>query len=50
VRDVVNPYQGFVGTYDNFVGHVVSIWLLFIFVVLALHREARGYSRYPPLV
>jgi len=41
VRDVVNPYQGLVGSYDNFVGHLVSVWLLFIFVVLALYRTAR---------
>jgi len=39
VRDVVNPYQMFVGSYDNFVGHLASFWLLFIFVVIALHQR-----------
>ena len=39
VRDVVNPYVGWVGDYDNFVGHLVSIWLIFIFVVLLLYRN-----------
>ena len=36
VRDIVNPFAGWVGTYDHFVGNLVSVWLLFIFVVLAL--------------
>jgi len=40
VRDVVNPYQVLVGDYDNFTGHAVSVWLLFIFVVLTLYRQA----------
>ncbi len=44
VRDIVNPYEVLVGSYDNFVGHLVSVWLLFIFVVLALHRQLRSQS------
>ena len=38
VRDIVNPYIGWVGTYDHFVGHLVSVWLLFVFLVLVLNR------------
>ena len=37
VRDIVNPYIDWVGTYDHFVGHLVSLWLLFIFLLLHLN-------------
>lgn len=43
VRDVVNPYQVLVSSYDNFVGHLVSFWLLFIFVVLALAVRVKDH-------
>jgi len=43
VRDIVNPYAELTGTYDNFVGHLVSVWLIFIFVALALQRRAKDY-------
>ena len=39
VRDVVNPFAEWVGSYDHFVGNLATMWLLFIFVVLALHRQ-----------
>lgn len=39
----LSPYAELVGTYDNFVGHLVSVWLVFIFVLLALYRRAKGY-------
>ena len=38
VRDIVNPYQVLVGSYDNFVGILVAIWLVFIFVVITLRN------------
>ena len=41
VRDVVNPYQAWVGNYDNFVGHGATLWIMFIFVVLALSRQVQ---------
>ena len=49
VRDVVNPYIGWVGNYDNFVGHLVSVWLVFAFLVIylmRLHRSGRLYPRH----
>ena len=39
VRDIYSPYQALVGDYDNFIGYLVLIWLIFIFVVLALYRS-----------
>ena len=39
VRDIYSPYASWVSSYDNFVGHLVSVWLIFIFVVLALSRR-----------
>ncbi len=39
VRDVLSPYAATAGTYDNFVGNIVTAWLLFLFVVIALHRQ-----------
>ena len=42
VRDVVNPFASWTGEYDHFVGNLASVWLVFIFVVLALvdtHRH-----------
>ncbi len=39
VRDVVSPYAATTGTYDNFVGHAVTVWLIFLFVVIALYRQ-----------
>lgn len=44
VRDVMNPYEVLVGSYDHFVGHLASVWLAFIFVVLALYRLARAQA------
>ncbi len=41
VRDIVNPYQSWVGDYDNFVGHLVSVWVLFLFVLMSLYRSHR---------
>ena len=41
VRDIYNPYQVLVSSYDNFVGHLVSIWLIFLFVLAALYRRAK---------
>ena len=41
VRDVVNPYAATTGSYDNFVGHAVSVWLIFLFVVIALYGNYR---------
>ncbi len=39
VRDVVSPYAATTGTYDNFVGHAVTVWLIFLFVAIALYRQ-----------
>jgi len=39
VRDIVNPYIGWVGTYDHFVGHLVSVWLVFIFLLIHLNDQ-----------
>ena len=38
VRDVVNPYQSWAGTLDNFIGPVTVFWLGFILVVVVLFR------------
>ena len=43
VRDVVSPYAVTAGSYDNFVGMAVTVWLLFIVVCALLvraHRQA----------
>lgn len=43
VRDTVNPYAVTAGSYDQFVGHAATVWLLFILVVIVLfqrHRQA----------
>jgi len=47
VRDIYSPYEVLVGDYDNFIGNLVSVWLIFIFVVLALHRSfiSRPYEK-----
>ena len=45
VRDVVNPFAGWVGSYDHFVGNLVTAWLLFIFVVLALRQQYQTQLR-----
>jgi membrane protease YdiL (CAAX protease family) len=42
VRDVYNSLEGFVGSYDNFVGHLASFWLLFAFVCIALYQYNLG--------
>lgn len=42
VRDIYNPLEGFVGSYDNFVGHLASFWLLFAFVCIALCQHNLG--------
>ncbi len=42
IRDVVNPYAVWVGSYDNFVGLAAVVWLLFIFVCLALVNQVRN--------
>ena len=45
VRDIVNPYVGWTGAYDNFVGHAVTLWLVFLAVVIILvgmHRRNLG--------
>ncbi len=39
VRDVANPYDVLVGSYDNFVGILVALWLIFLFVLIALYRS-----------
>ncbi len=39
IRDIVNIYQPWVGEYDNFTGNLVSFWLIFAFVLLALYRQ-----------
>ena len=36
VRDIVNPFAGWVGSYDNFVGPMVFFWLVFIIVMIHL--------------
>ena len=36
VRSVVNPYQGLVGSYDHFTGHLVSMWLVILAVAVAV--------------
>lgn len=41
VRDIVNVYRPWVGEYDNFTGNLVSFWLVFAFVLLALYRQWR---------
>jgi membrane protease YdiL (CAAX protease family) len=43
MRDELSPYAELVGAYDHFVGHLVSVWLIFIFVLLALYRRAKDY-------
>lgn len=50
VRDVLSPYASTAGTYDNFVGNVVTIWLVFLFVLIALHRQYRLNSASLPPV
>lgn len=42
VRDIYNSLKGFVGSYDNFVGHLASFWLLFAFVCIALYQHNLG--------
>ncbi|MCR9258397.1 MAG: CPBP family intramembrane metalloprotease [Pseudomonadaceae bacterium] len=42
VRDIYNPYEVLVSSYDNFVGLLVAFWLLFIFVVLWLARRVNS--------
>jgi len=39
VRDIYNPYKILASDYDNFVGILVAIWLIFLFVVIALYRS-----------
>lgn len=41
VRDVVNPYQAWAGTLDNFIGPLTLVWLGFILVVIVLFRAHR---------
>ena len=42
VRDVVHPLRSWVGEFDNFNGELTAFWLLFCFVVLALHQRWRA--------
>ncbi|MCZ6619725.1 MAG: CPBP family intramembrane metalloprotease [Gammaproteobacteria bacterium] len=41
VRSVINPYDGLVGSYDHFTGHMVSIWLIMVAVIVALWLRRR---------
>lgn len=41
VRDVHSPFQFWASSYDSFVGHLVSIWLVFIFLVIWLYRQSK---------
>jgi hypothetical protein len=43
VRDLLSPYQVLVGDYDHFVGLGAVVWLLFLFVCLALGRTFRRH-------
>ncbi len=48
VRDIVNPFREWTGEYDNFVGHLASVWLLFILLALYLaHRHHQMLRRAP---
>jgi len=40
-RDIENPFLFAVGDYDNFTGHLVSVWLLFLLLVLNLRDRIR---------
>lgn len=42
VRDIYNPYAVMASDYDNFVGVMVAIWLVFIFVCLHLRRTVKA--------
>ncbi|NKB97644.1 MAG: CPBP family intramembrane metalloprotease [Pseudomonadales bacterium] len=48
VRDIVNPFEAWVGTYDNFIGPLALFWLVFIVVVIRLHRHHRLNFGEPP--
>ncbi|MEM7098235.1 MAG: CPBP family intramembrane glutamic endopeptidase [Pseudomonadota bacterium] len=48
VRDVVNPFASWTGEYDHFVGNLASVWLIFIFVVIALVDQYRQGSQSLP--
>ena len=39
VRDIVNPYASWTGSYDHFTGNLVTAWLLFILVLMALSER-----------
>jgi membrane protease YdiL (CAAX protease family) len=41
VRDVHSPYEVWASSYDSFVGHLVSVWLVFILLVLWLYRQSK---------
>ena len=43
VRDIVNPFAGWVGSYDNFVGPMVFFWL--VFIVVMIHLSVQHKSR-----
>ncbi|MEM9620390.1 MAG: CPBP family intramembrane glutamic endopeptidase [Pseudomonadota bacterium] len=36
-RDILNSYQPWTGSFDNFMGHLVTVWLLLLLLVLARH-------------
>ena len=43
-RDIVNPYAGLVGQYDNFTGHLVSVWLLLLVFGLVMQSRSRAVA------
>lgn len=47
VRDIVNYFQPWTGDYDNFLGNLASVWLLFGLVCLALYRRSRPFVAAP---
>ena len=47
VREMENPYQAMVGSYDHFVGLLVAAWIVFLLVCLQLHKTVKDRSSAP---
>jgi membrane protease YdiL (CAAX protease family) len=44
-RDPINPFLFAIGDYDNFTGHLVSVWLVFLMLLLHLGNRHRDNLR-----
>lgn len=48
IRDIVNPFASWVGSYDNFIGPLALFWLIFIVVLIRLYLQRRLNFFEPP--